>query len=133
MHDEGSDRPRALESAHTPAPQPSGPPVSPQLDWKGFWDAIKSLIGSGKKLGEELEATTQTPADDILIGKVGIITAPVATAKTGEIRLAVRGGTQDYIACVQTGVDASMAVNSAAEVVAFMPPNTVFVKPAGSL
>jgi len=133
VHDGERDGPRALESAHPPAPQPSGPPASPGLDWKGFWDAIKSLIGSGKKLGEELEATTQTPADDVLIGKVGIITAPVATGKTGEIRLAVRGGTQDYIACAQTGIAGPMAVNSAAEVVAFMPPNTVYVKPASGL
>lgn len=119
----------ALQSTSQPALQPGAQPAPQGLDWREFWARIKSLIVSGKKLGGEIEATTQTPSDDVLLGKIGIITAKVATGRAGEIRLPVRGGTQDYIACVQAGQAATMEVNSPAEVVAFMPPNTVYVKP----
>ena len=109
---------------------PSQWPAATQgYDWKAMWDALLDFIRGGRKLAGQLEATTQTPADDVLIGKVGVITAPVATGKTGEIRIAIRGGTQDYIACAQTGSNETMAINTTAEVVAFMPPNTVYVAP----
>jgi hypothetical protein len=125
MLDEGPEGKPALPAVR----QPTSPPAPTGLDWRGFWDAVKSLIRSGTKLGGQIDATTQTAADDVLLGKVGIITARVAAGKAGEIRLPVRGGTQDYIACAQTGLADTMEVNSTAEVVAFMPPNTVFVKP----
>ena len=127
------DRPEskpALQSPRQPALQSESQAAPQGLDWKALWDGVKSLILTGKKLGGELEATTQTPADDVLLGKAGIITAKVASGKAGEIRLPVRGGTQDYIACAQAGFADTMEVNSTAEVVAFMSPNTVYVKPA---
>jgi hypothetical protein len=129
MHDENPSEQPALPSAHPPVVQQAEPPATQGLDWKGFWDGVKGLIHGGKKLGEQLDETTQTPPDDVLIGKVGIVTARVGSGKTGEIRLPVRGGTQDYLACAEAGSTETIEVNSAAEVVAFMPPNTVFVKP----
>jgi hypothetical protein len=59
-----------------------------------------------------------------------MITAKVEAGKAGEIRLPVRGGTQDYIACAPAGIVETLEVNSTAEVVGYMPPNTVYVRPA---
>jgi hypothetical protein len=130
MEDEQSGEQPALAGSRPPAaPQHGAPPTPQGLDWKAFWEDVKNLIRGGTKLGAELEASTQTPADDVLLGKIGIITAPVSIGKAGEIRLPVRGGTQDYIACAQTGFADTIAVNAMAEVVAFVPPNTVYVKP----
>jgi len=119
----------ALPGANQPAIPSGAQPASRGLDWNAFWDGVKSLIVSGKNVGAQLEASTQTPADDVLLGKIGIITAKVAAGKVGEIRLPVRGGTQDYLACAPDGFAATMEVNSSAEVVAFAPPNTVYVQP----
>ena len=129
MQDDSPEGKPALPSAHPPAVQPgTHPPATQGLDWKGFWDGVQGLIHGGKKLGERLDETTQPPADDVLLGKAGIITAKVGPGKAGEIRLPVRGGTQDYIACTQAGSSEAIEVNSMAEVVAFVPPNTVYVK-----
>jgi hypothetical protein len=130
MQDENPEsKPPALQSAHPPALAPGTPPATQGLDWKGFWTSVKGLVLGGKKLGEDLDETTQTPADDVLLGKTGIVTAQVGPGKAGEIRIPIRGGTQDYIACAQAGFTQTMEVNSRAEVVAFMPPNTVYVEP----
>ena len=130
MQDENPGEQPALPATHPPVVQQDAPPATQGLDWKGFWDGVKGLIHGGKKLGEQLDETTQTPADDALIGKVGIITAKVGAGKTGEIRLPVRGGTQDYLACAEAESSETIEINSRAEVVAYLPPNTVFVKPA---
>jgi hypothetical protein len=119
----------ALEPARPPAVQQPEHHEPQGVDWKVLWGGVKRLIGGSKKIGEAFDET-QTAADDLLLHKVGVITAKVATGKAGEIRLPVRGGTQDYIACAPAGVVETLEVNSPAEVVGFMPPNTVYVKPA---
>jgi hypothetical protein len=120
----------ALEPARPPAVQQHEHHEPQGVDWKVLWGGVKRLIGGTKQIGEAFDET-QTPADDVLLGKVGMITAKVAVGKAGEIRLSVRGGTQDYIACTPAEIFETLEVNSTAEVVGFMPPNTVYVKPAG--
>ncbi len=129
MRDEDTDSRPALPGPQHPATQSNAQPAPQRLDWQAFWESVKRMIAGGKKLGAHIEASTQTPADDVLLGKTGIVTAKVATGKAGEIRLPVRGGTQDYIACAPDGFTGTIEVNAAAEVVAFAPPNTVYVRP----
>jgi hypothetical protein len=129
MSDPDSEEQAALESTRPPAVQSAQHDEPQGLDWKGLWGGVKRLIGGSKQIGEAFDET-QTPPDDVLLGKIGMITATVATGKAGEIRLPVRGGTQDYIACAPAGFVETLEVNATAEVVGFMPPNTVYVKPA---
>ena len=132
MGDEEQEGHAELKPVGQPALRLEPHPAPQGVDWNVLWNGVKNLILGGKKLGGQLEATTQTQADDVIVGKIGIITANVAPGKAGEIRLPVRGGTQDYIACAQAGLTETMEVNSTAEVVVFAPPNTVYVRPRAS-
>jgi len=91
-----------------------------------LWDSVMALFGRSKLLVKELE-DQQTPADDTVLGKVGLITARVAPGRAGEVRLPIRGGSEDFIACVDAN-EAPLEINAPAEVVSFLAPRTVYVR-----
>lgn len=71
----------------------------------------------------------QTPADDSVISKVGRVTARVAGGKMGEVRLDVRGGSEDFLAVTAHPGD-KLEVNDPALVVGVFPPRTLIVRSA---
>lgn len=81
---------------------------------------------------ERMQATLnqmQTPADDSVISKVGRVTARVAAGKMGEVRLDVRGGSEDFLAVTAHPAD-KLEVNDPALVVGVFPPRTLIVRSA---
>ena len=69
-----------------------------------------------------------SPASNDLIGKIGRVTGRIAPGETGEVMLAVRGGTSAFHAHPADGVS-SYPVGDKVLVIDFRPPQTVFVDP----
>lgn len=61
-----------------------------------------------------------------LIGKIGRVSGRVAPGETGEVMLAVRGGTTAYHAYPADGVTV-IPIGNRVLVVEYRPPQTVFV------
>lgn len=64
-----------------------------------------------------------------MVGMVGRVTGAIAPGKTGEVVLAVRGGTEAFLAYAIES-DQVIAENTRVVVVEYYPPRTVYVAPA---
>jgi hypothetical protein len=64
-----------------------------------------------------------------MVGKMGRVTGAIAPGKTGEVVLAVRGGTEAFLAYAVDN-DQVIPENSRVVVVEYYPPRTVYVATA---
>jgi|GEM_PF-3955843 len=87
---------------------------------------MKDMYDQAKGFVEKLEEA-QTPADDEVVGKVALVIARVAPGRTGEVRLLVRGGSEDYLA-IGDG-DEIIEPNTSVTILALQAPRTVVVAP----
>lgn len=68
-----------------------------------------------------------SPASNDLIGKIGRVTGRIGPGETGEVMLAIRGGTSAFHAHPADG-DSSYPVGEKVLVIEFRSPQTVFVE-----
>lgn len=64
-----------------------------------------------------------------MVGKVGRVTGAIAPGKTGEVVIAIRGGTEAFLAHA-VEADVTIPPNTRVVVVEYYPPRTVYVAPA---
>src|ERR1700722_4064587 len=69
----------------------------------------------------------QTPADDVVITKVGRVTALIGPNHMGEVRLSIRGGSEDYLA-ISSHPEDVYNVNDSVIVIGLHLPRTVIVR-----
>jgi hypothetical protein len=85
----------------------------------------KDFVEAGRRIVGALE-DAQTPADDSVVGKTARVTATIKPGSLGEVRVAVRGGSEDYLA-IAADPSATFPPNSVVEIVAIHLPKTVEV------
>ena len=71
--------------------------------------------------------TDTNESDSSIIGKVGRVTARISTTRMGEIRIGIRGGTEDYLAIPADSADV-FEQNTMAIIVNVLLPRTVLVR-----
>jgi len=64
-----------------------------------------------------------------MVGKVGRVTGKIAPGRTGEVVIAIRGGTEAFLAHAVDG-EQIIQENARVVVVEYYPPRTVYVAPA---
>lgn len=64
-----------------------------------------------------------------MVGKVGRVTGTIAPGKTGEVVVAIRGGTEAFLAHA-VEADVTSPPNTRVVVVEYYPPRTAYVAPA---
>lgn len=67
--------------------------------------------------------------DHTVVGKIGRVTGGIGPGRTGEVMLAVRGGTEAFLAHAADGEE-TIGSGSRVVVVEYFPPRTVYVSPA---
>lgn len=63
-----------------------------------------------------------------MVGKVGRVTGAIGPGRTGEVLIAIRGGTEAFLAHAADS-DASIPTDARVVVVEYFPPRTVYVTP----
>ena len=87
----------------------------------------KKLLRRGMEFVKSLE-DQQTPADDEVVGKHGVITSAIKLGHTGEVRVEVRGGSEDFLAQAE-GFTSAIEINREVLVIRKIAPRIVVVTP----
>jgi len=75
-------------------------------------------------------AGTRVNSDDhVVVGKIGRVTGRVAAGRTGEVVIAIRGGTEAFLAYPARNEDV-LPEGTRAVIVEHFPPRTVYVTSA---
>jgi hypothetical protein len=89
-------------------------------------DSVTSLAHTVRAFVASLE-NTETPADNGVVAKIGRVVARIAPERAGEVRIMVRGGSEDYTATSYRPQE-TIPIDESVVVVAYHPPRMVVVE-----